>query len=68
VGGGRGHGVLQRCVVGVEVDLSAGEEGVEHQTWGVTPPHRQRQLGVLTVRNRLAVAVGAGEAVHRLNC
>ncbi len=43
-------------------------EGVEHRARGVTPPHRQRQLGVLTVGNRLAGAVGAGEAVHRLQC
>ena len=65
-GGGRGQGVLQRRGVGVQVDPAAGEEGVEHRARGVTPPHRQRQLGVLTVRNRLAGAVGAGEAVHRL--
>ncbi len=68
IGDGRRDHFLQRRRVGMQPNLAAGGEDVEHRAGVVTAAHGQCQIRVAGVRCRASGVVGAGEAVHRVEC
>ncbi len=65
-GGGRGERLLQPGGVGVQPDVAAGGQDVEHRSQVLPGAHGQGQLGVADVGHRATGAIDVGEPVNRV--